>query len=220
MPVKIEIKQVSDEKMKRLRDFLTKANMSGHEEDSGTAKGICCKVKYQYDSKKNLLLLKPIEMADHLSHEKLERTVRFAMAAEQACGPATQWPKQVGVYNYVEPFINNQSGGVLTYSSDNISNGTVNVKNSKIPDSASLQAFDARSSVASGIGCQGQVTFILTDGSTYLNISYLLDGIGIHSFNAGLSGSNAAHYRASITCDQAILAGYTYMWPVVTLTQD
>ncbi|NIP26799.1 MAG: hypothetical protein GWO38_24005, partial [Phycisphaerae bacterium] len=196
------------------------AGMSGHEEDSGTAKGLCCKVKYEYDSKKNLLLLEPVEMADHLTHEKLERTIRFAMAAEQNCGPSTRWPKQLGVYNYVEPFINNQSGGVLTFSGDDISNGTLVVTNNKIPDGTTLQAFDARSSVASGIGCKGKVTFILADGNTNLILSYMLDGIGIHSFNAGISGLNAAHYSASITCNQAIQAGYTYMWPVVTLVQD
>ncbi len=125
-----------------------------------------------------------------------------------------------GHYNHVDVTIKNESDQLVIYSEQTIDNGDLDIKDQRIGAGKKALAFKAQSSTLSGLGCQGRVVYTFADGNTQLTMDYKLNGNGIHSFNAGVKGTNAQRFEVSASntgahydCGKAI----TEMKPTVTI---
>jgi hypothetical protein len=212
----IKLEGVTQEQMKNAATYLERSGVRGFEGNAGSLAGDCFKAEYSFDPA-SVLVITPSE----LPHA-------FRKAPAAAVAPAfaglvrnvlTGRPSKYGVYDYVYPTIDNQSGGTLTYSSSDASNGTIEIKNSKINNAASLEAFEADSTKLSGTGVGGKCTYTLADGQTTLEITYFLNTKFTHTFTVGLNGANAPRYSATATNTEPSVDGYTYLNPTVTLTK-
>jgi hypothetical protein len=215
----IEIADVTPERMEKIGRFLKRSGVTGFSGDQGTVKGDCFAAEYRYDPAARLLVVQVSRLPE-----------AFQKAPEAAVIPAFQGlvrhvmvgrkPNNYGVYDYVIPNIDNQSGGTITYSSSDPTNGTISISNSKITSgSGSQEAFEADSSKLSGTGVGGTCNYTLADGQTVLAITYFLNTIYTHTFTVGLQGANAARYQVSTTDTNPSLDGYTYLTPTTTLAK-
>ena len=213
----ITLDGVTPEQMENAGKYLELNRVTGFSGNSGALVGDCFKAEYSYDPASGILVVTPSE----LPHA-------FRKAPAAAVAPAFTGlvrnallgrPSKYGVYDYVYPTITNQSGGTLTYSTSDATNGTISITNSKIANGSSLEAFEADSSKLSGTGVGGSCIYTLADGQTTLSITYFLNTIYTHTFTVGLQGGNAARYTATATGTDPTLDGYTYLNPTVTLAK-
>jgi hypothetical protein len=213
----IKIDGVTAEQMEAAGKYLARSGVEGFNGHSGSVRGECFAAEYEFDPSTGVLTVHPSE----LPHA-------FRKAPEAAVAPAFSrlvqsvlvgLPNKYGVYDYVLPTITNNSGGVLTYSSSNASNGTIQITNNRIAAGSSVQAFEADSTKLSGTGVGGTCVYQLADGQTTLQIAYFLNTIYTHTFTAGLQGGNAARYTTTLSNTDPKLDGYTYLTPTVTLAK-
>ncbi len=214
----IEIAGVTAKHMEIIGTFLTRSGVVGFSGDEGSVTGDCFAAEYRYDAASGVLVVRPSRLPE-----------AFEKAPAAAVAPAFQTlvrsimvgrkPNNYGVYDYVIPNIDNESGGMITYSSSSPTNGTISISNNKIPTGGPQEAFEADSTKLSGTGVGGTCNYTLADGQTVLAITYFLNTIYTHTFTAGLQGGNAARYQTATASTDPVLDGYTYLTPTITLTK-
>jgi hypothetical protein len=214
-PIKIE--DVTADQLAVAGEYLARSGVQGFSGHAGSVRGDCFAADYAFDPSTGVLTVTPSE----LPHA-------FRQAPEGAAAPAFRslvqavlvgLPSKYGVYDYVLPTITNNSGGVLTYTTSNPTNGTIEITNSKIGNGSSLQAFEADSTKLSGTGVGGTCVYTLPDNTT-LQLTYFLNTIWTWTFTAGLQGPGSAKYTTAVTGNSPSLDGYTYLTPTVTLTKS
>ncbi|MEO6500434.1 MAG: hypothetical protein ABIQ09_00810 [Jatrophihabitantaceae bacterium] len=205
------------EQMAAAGEYLARSGVEGFAGHSGAVRGDCFAAEYAFDPSTGVLTVNPSELP-HAFRTAPQATVAPAFGA--LIKAALQGlPGKYGVYDYVIPTIVNNSGGILTYSTSNATNGTIDITTSKIATGVTAQAFEADSSKLSGTGVGGTCVYTLSDGQTTLNIDYFLNTMYTHTFNAGLLGGNAGKYTATKSNTDPTVDGYTYLTPTVTLTK-
>ncbi|MGH3748014.1 MAG: hypothetical protein ACRDT8_11500 [Micromonosporaceae bacterium] len=191
--------------------------------------------KFRYDRDSKLLVLDPYRSMPGLGPHRLRRTVEGMIAppaeplilesGEQLPQPQ---PRECGVYTWVIGFIDNKSGGVLTYSDSTNDHGYVNTVVNKInpgetPDSHADGFWVIKSWNGSMDGCFGSISYQFGDGMTTMKLIYGLNvaGSGPSPYaHAGLNGQNAPRYTA--TCEtnavysSAKASKYLYVYLTVT----
>jgi hypothetical protein len=213
----VKIEGVTADQMAAAEKYLARSGVEGFDGHSGSVRGECFAADYDFDPSTGVLTVTPSELP-HAFRQAPEATVAPAFRSlVQAV--LVGLPNKYGVYDYVIPTITNNSGGILTYSSSNATNGTIEITNTKIASGSSVQAFEADSSKLSGTGVGGTCVYTLADGQTTLQIAYFLNTIYTHTFTAGLQGGNAARYSTSLSGTDPSLSGYTYLTPTVTLSK-
>jgi hypothetical protein len=216
----IQIPNISSAEMKKIARYIAMADLTGFEGHEGVITGDCVQIRFRHHASAKTLELQAVALPADLrglpapmAHAALKQLVHRVLAL------GDDHPSRYGVYNYVIPTINNTSGGVLTFSSSNLSHGTIRDVAQSIANGASgTEMFEADSAKLSGVGTGGTVVYTLADGVTTLNIDWFLNTIYTSSFNPGLAGGNAARYSVSASNTDPVVSGYTYMNPVITLT--
>lgn len=219
MPDKLQIPDVSAERMERLRAFLARdgLNVVG---DAGTVRGDCIDVAFQYDRGAGVLEVAPARLPSHLEDEDgAEPFTALRGMLDVALGSSADLPSHCGVYTYALVNIDNQSGLLLTYGSSEIEHGTLGVNAQQIESGASTRAFSGESEKGSTVGVSGTVHYGLADGVTTLNISYSMVIAASAAYNAGLTGANAARYTITNKDTDGFTHGYTYMTPTTTIAK-
>lgn len=219
----IEIKDITPAQMEKLARFLAGSDVTGYSGDKGAVKGNCFAAEYNYDPATGVLVVRASELPEAFrkapaaavapAFERLVRSIAHAGLMD------SRYPNKYGVYDYVVPNIDNESGGTITYSNSNPTNGTISISNTKIDTGQTQEAFEADSAKLSGTGVGGTCEYTLADGQTVLTITYFLNTIYTHTFTAGLSGFNAARYSTSLANTDPTLSGYTYLTPTITLSK-
>ncbi len=102
-----------------------------------------------------------------------------------------------GIYSYVKVTIKNESDQTVMYSQESVENGELVIKENRIDPDEEALAFQARSSTGSTKGCKGEVIYSFADGNTQLTMSYQLIGDFVHTFNAGVKGTNAQRFAVT-----------------------
>jgi hypothetical protein len=214
----IEIEGVTADQMATAGRYLERNGVKGYDGHSGSVRGDCFAADYEYDPASGKLVVTASELPHAFRQAPPEAVVPGFRTLAQAV--LLGRPNKYGVYDYVYPTITNNSGSLLTYSSSNPTNGTIEITNTKIANGQSLQAFEADSSKLSGTGVGGTCAYTFADGQTTLQITYFLNTIWTHTFTPGLQGGNAARYTATATNTDPTLDGYTYLNPTITVTKS
>ncbi|CAG9257795.1 hypothetical protein [Paraburkholderia unamae] len=213
----IKLEGVTPEQMAHVARYLERSGVKGFSGNAGALAGDCFKADYRYEPESGILVITPSELPH--AFRKAPAGVAAPAFAGLVRNVLTGRPSKYGVYDYVYPTIDNQSGGTLTYSTSDPSNGTIEIKKNKIESGSSVEAFEADSTKLSGTGVGGTCTYTLADGQTTLVITYFLNTKFTHTFTVGLSGGNAARYTATATNTDPSVDGYTYLNPTVTLAK-
>jgi hypothetical protein len=221
----IEITDVGAPDIERIASFLERNGISGFSGNEGTVKGECFTAEYRYDPAAKLLVVQSSEPPEAIRKAPpaiaaltFKRLIQSVMTGRMMT-TNTNKPNRYGIYDYVIPDITNNSGGTITYSGSNPTNGTISISNNKIDTGNTKEAFEADSSKLSGTGVGGTCDYTLADGQTVLTITYFLNTIYTHTFTAGLSGFNAPRYSTSLSGTDPTLDGYTYLNPTITLSR-
>lgn len=216
----LEFTGVSAEEVEIARGFLERSGFTGFMGETGRAAAECTVFDFHWEPTTGALRIDVSKLPTELTNLRPENAhAKFTDLVRVALGRAGVLGDRCGVYNYVRPKISNRSGGVLTYSRNTTSHGTVGEVVTGIEIDAEVQAFEAASSKGSGVGAEGTVIYLLADGNTELNLQYWLNGAGMHSFNAGLTGQNAPRYKVDVKDTNPWVDGYTYLAPTVTISQ-
>lgn len=218
MSEEILFRDVTQHQMDALRAHFHTQGMSEGDGTSGRVRVHEVPLGYSYDASGQRLRVEILQASPRVTAAKVKQLVG-RLRAESGSEPGVEG---LGPgYNHVNVTIDNRSGVGLTFSSQDVSHGVVEVKNTKIPTGESKEAFEARSAMASGLGCEGSLVYQI-DSQTTLTLAYELNGVGIHSFTPGIAGFNAGKYAATASntdADYDCAGAYTYMKPKVTLTK-
>lgn len=221
--MKIQFDGVSAEDFDRAQAFLERSGFARSDAHRGKAHSDCTELTYDFDPEAQTLEVDVEELPDDLKRLRAPNAERqFRTLTEVALGRNQSADSDLvgdscGIYNYVRPKVNNESGGVLTYSTSSTSHGQVKKAANTIENGEETQAFEATSGKGSGLGVEGDVTFLLADGTTKLIMHFWLNGVGMHSFTAGTEGQNAPLYRVTVEDTSPHLDGYTYLKPKVAI---
>lgn len=211
----LEIQDVTPEAMAQLGRFLGRDRLKGFEGNAGTVTGDCIEVGFEFDPDAGLLEVTPERLPDHLQADgALREMLDIALLAESE---EEEYPSHCGIYTYGLFQIVNNSGLGLTYASNDLEHGTVEVNAQQIEPGASPRAFTAESAKGSTVGISGTVVYGLDDGVTSMNIQYYMVVAASASCTVGLSGANASRYKVTIEHPDGETHGYTYMKPELTI---
>lgn len=213
MADKIEIADVTADQAERLREVLGRDPLAGFDTDSGTVRGDCVEVDYHYDATSGLLVVEPKRLPEHLENGKLREMLEITRNAMLGR------PGSCGIYDYVLVTLDNQTGQVLTYSSQVITSGTLTIKAQSIPTGTSILAVQGESRKGSIVGAVADFVYTFADGVTTLTINYALYSAADATYSAGLSGANAARFKIANATTGGFTDGYTYMEPTTTISK-
>jgi len=209
MSGELQIKDVSPEQMERVRAFLRRDHLKGFDGNEGTVRGDCIDVAFRYDPESRLLVVEPERLPEHLENGKPDEP--FAdLRTMLHVALNSPFADSCGVYDYVRPKIDNQSGGVLTYSSSESQHGNIDILQQRIDSGQNVQCAECDSRKGSIVGAEGEIVYTFADGITQLTLAYGLFSSSDYYFTSGLSGGNAARYTC-VGSKKAWMDGYTYM---------
>lgn len=229
----IVLSGVTPELADKLRAYFAKNDGRGFEAAAGIAENACFASKYTYDEGSHILTMEPIRLMPNLTSKRLQRTIENILHPKplvfaDAGPPYAPTPSACAVYNWVVGFITNNSGGPLTYSSNDTDHGNfISILNS-IPngnqpsDQADTGVWQNECTKDSAVGCFGSVTYTLADGVTTMIISYGCNTSSTTSASVGLAGMNAARYTATVEKYQNYSGSKVceYLYPYVTITAN
>lgn len=209
----LKLRDVTPEGAARLRAFLGRDRLKGHDQDSGTVMGDCIEVAFEYDKKDKVLEVTPKRLPEHLEGEgALKEMLQVALQTD------VDRPGHCGVYTYCLTEIDNQTAIGLTYAGCDLEHGTLKVDAQTIEPGKSALAFTAESSKSSVVGIEGTAIYGLDDGITTLRMHYYMLVAASASFNVGLAGGNAGRYSVAVEHPEGFTDGYTYMEPKVIIS--
>lgn len=232
----LNFNDVSETQLERLKTYLKQNNVNGFEGNTGTVKGNCLEFGFHFNPESKILEIDPKTYPENL--EKLSPEIRnkaaFKLVSNIMGGSSARnplvlassngypsHPSKYGVYDYVIPYIVNNSGLDFTFSTQNMAHGNISSNLSTVSNTASTDAvelFEADSSKLSGFGVGGTVTYQWGDAQTVILIQFFLNTIFTHSFTVGVKGPAASKLKIVVTKDSPIVSGYTYLNPVITIT--
>jgi hypothetical protein len=215
----IQFDGVTSAHMARVAEYLARNGVEGFGNHVGSVKGECFGADYEFDTATGVLSVTPTELPTALHNAPEDaalpafRTLVQSVLQGSDVNPLR--PDKYGVYDYVVPTIDNNSGGEMTFSTSSPTAGTIEMGQAKLSNGASYRAFEADSSKLSALGVGGTVTYMLPDGQTMLDITYFLNTIFTHTFTVGLRGQNADRFACPYYDVKPVLEGYTYLTPTV-----
>ena len=221
---------VSQQQFDRLRAYLVHNGCSGVEGNSGTAVAECLTLGYRFDPTTGTLELQAERlpknlqtlpdnlrvpaalrlMSNVMGHGAAPRAMALAAASSYPNHPSTY-----GVYDYVIPFITNNTGHIFSFKDQTMAQGTLASYTSTVAaNNTQVQLFEADSSKLSGTGVGGTVNYVWQDNTTIMTINFFLNTEFTHSFSVGFSTTSLT---ATVTSTDPTLAGYTYLDPQITV---
>lgn len=225
---------VTPENFDRLKAYLQKNDCSGLDGNEGTAIGHCLKLGYRFEPAEATLDLSAESLPENLRQLPSDMRVRAGSkllstvmglggpARSIALDSTSSYPNQpsrYGVYDYVIPYVTNQSGHPFTFKDQSLTNGTLYSYEPAIAVDASVfQIFEADSAKLSGVGVGGTVEYVWADNTTVMTISFFLNTVFTHTFTVGFS-TNALKVT-SLTNTDPNLDGYTYLDPKITVARS
>lgn len=218
----VRISDVTPEQLAATSAYLDSRGVTGLDGPSGTLSGPGIDGTYSLDAQGVLtveLENHPAGFANIAEEQRPERFEALVRAVLADPGTLGKRPNHPGVYNYVLPTIDNQSGSILTYSSSNLPHGTISITTQRYEVGDKAQAFEADSTGGSGLGVEGSAVYTVGSGAPLLTLTFWLNGNAEHSFTAGLTGGNAYLYSVSYTGTDPHVDSYTYLEPTVTITR-
>jgi len=223
--------KVTSEHFARLKTYLKENGCTGLNGNDGMALGQCLKLGYRFDPDAGTLDIKAESLPENLASLPEDKRVaaghRLLANVMGMNGPSKiilatpdsypSKPNRYGVYDYVIPYVTNESGFPFSFKSQSMEHGTLH---SHVPtigaDASELEVFEADSSKLSGLGVGGTVKYIWKDNTTVMSIEFFLNTIYTHTFTVGFSTTTLT---ASVTGDDPELDGYTYLDPKITITK-
>ncbi|HYI59480.1 MAG TPA: hypothetical protein VEX66_15025 [Microlunatus sp.] len=214
----IRLDDVSTDQMATAEKFLTRNGIQGFNGDTGSLQGECFKAEYRYDRDASTLTVIPAELPE--AFRTLPGDAVSPAFRALATSILSRRLGDYGVYDYVTPTIDNQSKGVLDFSTTDPTNGTIAITTNRYEVGTKAEAFQAKSTKLSGVGVGGTCTYTLAGAQTTLVITYFLNTIFTHTFTVGLQGINASRYATTTTGTDPYSSGYTYLQPTITITKN
>lgn len=221
---------VTAQNFDRLKAYLRSNACTGLDGNEGTAIGHCLHLGYRFDPAAGTLHLSAQSLPKNLQSlpsnlriNAARRLLANAMglgkpalgAPMAAAGDYPSHPSRYGVYDYVIPYVTNQTSHAFTFKSQTMNEGTLFSNQGSIPSNASeLQIFEADSSKLSGTGVGGSVEYVWADNTTVMTISFFLNTVFTHTFTVGFSTNMLT---ADVTNTDPDLSGYTYLDPKITV---
>jgi len=234
----LNFKNVSETQMGNLKTYLTHNNATGFEGNSGTVKvkGNCLEFGFDFNPESKILEIDPktypenlAKLSPEIRNKVASRLISNVMGGSGAINPLVlassngypSHPSKYGVYDYVIPYIVNNSGLDFTFSAQSMDHGSISSNLSTVPNTASTESvelFEADSTKLSGVGVGGTVTYQWGDGQTVISIQFFLNTMFTHSFTVGATGPAASKLTIVVTKNSPVVSGYTYLDPVITIT--
>ena len=224
---------VTPENFSRLKTYLQNNDCTGLDGNEGTAVGSCLRLGYKFDPSAKTLDLDAEALPENLQSlpdaKRVAAGHRLLANVMGLNGPATlilaaddttypYHPGRYGVYDYVIPYVTNQTGHIFSFKNQTMTNGTLESHEATIAaDASEFMLFEADSSKLSGVGVGGDVTYIWKDNVTVMTISFFLNTIYTHTFTVGFSTTTLT---STITDDSPVLSGYTYLDPKIVITKQ
>jgi hypothetical protein len=187
-------------------------DVSGIDAGEGTAKRDDAEVRFTYDAGKSELELNVVTLPPYLTADGLRSTIEAAMD-----GADVDKPKDAGFYQWVIPTIDNQTDQDLTLSSSSLKKGMIKSPAQRIAAGISAEAFRACNEPALLAGAEGEVTFVLDDGTT-LELTYWLKSEADYTFVPGLGGGQQRRHKLDVKDATPTTDCYTYLLPTLTLS--
>ena len=232
----LKFPHISETQRANFKNYLEQNNANGFEGNCGIVKGDCLEFEFDFNPKTEVLEINPkiypenlAKLSPEIRNKAAIRLVSNIMGGSAALNPMVlastngypSHPSKYGVYDYVIPYIVNNSGLDFTFSSQSMDHGNVSSNLSNVPNTSSTESvklFEADSSKLSGVGVGCTVTYQWGDGQTLITIQFFLNTMFTHSFTVGAKGPAASKLKIVITKNAPVVSGYTYLDPVITIT--
>jgi len=229
-------KNVSETQLSNFKSYLEQNNAVGFEGNNGMVKAKCLEFGFNFDPKNKSLEINPIiypenlsDLSPELRYNAATRLISNIMGGQDAIHPMIlastngypSHPGEYGVYDYVIPYIVNNSGMNFTFATQNMNHGNITSNLSTAPNTTStepVELFRAESTKLSGVGVGGTVTYQWGDGQTVITIQFFLNTKFTHSFTVGKTGPAASKLNIVVGSDSPVVSGYTYLDPIITIT--